>query len=134
VADHDFLGEWDSTKKRRKFVSFDQKVFRYPVVVANAVGRQLDLSGLRPAHRIVQDGKEVRDAITHPSAHFDPTTRDQKKMALLAGLTLTGMESLYQDISEYVLFVERGIGHDANQSATWLFDDNGFKLAKAEAV
>ena len=37
-------------------------------------------------------------------------------MQLLAALTLPAMEALYRDVSEYVLFVEEGLGHDAKQS------------------
>jgi hypothetical protein len=134
LSDHDLLAEWDSQKKRQRFVSFDQKVFKYPAVVARAEGRQIDLSGLKAAHRIIRDGKEVRDAITHPSAHYDPVLREQKKVTLLAGLTVPELESLYQDVVAYVRFVEEGIGHDAAQSIPWLFDDLGFATGRDEAI
>jgi hypothetical protein len=134
LADHDLLAEWDSERKRRRFVSFDQKVFKYPVVVAKSLGRHLDLSGFQHAHRIVLYGKEIRDAITHPSAHFDPVSREQKKMELFASLTLPAMESIYKDVFEYVQYVENALGNDPTQSATWLFDDYGFVLAKDEAL
>jgi len=60
LDDHDLLGEWNSAQKRRKFVAFDQKVFKYPAVIARVEGREIDLSGFKPAHRIVQDGKDVK--------------------------------------------------------------------------
>lgn len=134
VADHDLLAEWDSAKTRRRFVAFDQKVFRYPVVVAQTRERQIDLSGFTPAHEIVRNGKEVRDAITHPSAQFDPVSREQKKVTLIAGLDLSLVDSLYADVCEYVRFVEEGIGNEVKESAFWLFDDHGFALAKRETV
>lgn len=107
-----FLGEWNSTKKQRKFVRFDDKVFGYPRVIAKVKGRPtVDLSGFKPAHRIIKDGEELRDAITHPSAQCDPDEHTQKKMTLLAGLKLPEMETLYKDISAYVGFVEQAIGY-----------------------
>jgi len=135
LDDHDFLGEWNSAKKQRKFVKFDDKVFGYPRVIAKAKGLPtVDLSGFQPAHRIIQDGKELRDAITHPSAQYDPHDRTQKKMTLLAGLKLPEMEALYQDICAYVQFVEEVIGYEPKESVPWLFDEYGFRDAKAETL
>jgi hypothetical protein len=135
LDDHDFLGEWNSTKKQRKFVKFDDKVFGYPRAIARVKGRPtVDLSAFKPAHRIIKDGKEVRDAITHPSAQYDPDDHTQKKMTLLAGLKLPEMESLYKDICEYVKFVEEAIGYDPRESVPWLFDEFGFRDAKAETL
>ena len=134
LADHDLLAEWDSAKGRTRFVPFDKKVFRYPVIVAMAEGRTIDLAGFRQAHRIVQSGKDVRDAITHPSAHFDPGIHEQRKIGLLAGLTLPAVEALYQDIHEYVNHVETEIGHNASLSVPWLFDELGFAYGNSEAI
>jgi hypothetical protein len=70
-------------------------------LVARAEGREIDLSGFRQAYRIVLDGKGVRDAITHPSAHCDPELRQQRKVTLFAGLTQPALESPYQDMRDY---------------------------------
>ena len=53
-------------------------------------------------------------------------------MTLLAGLKLTEMEALYSDICEYVMFVEKAIGYDPKESVPWLYDEYGFRDAKAE--
>ena len=94
----------------------------------------MDLSGFKPAHRIINDGKDLRDAITHPSAQFDPDDRTQKKMTLFAGLKLTEMEALYKDICAYVEFVERAIGYDPEESVPWLYDEYGFRDATSETL
>ena len=44
------------------------------------------------------------------------------------------LEALYADICEYVRFVEIGIGYDPKESVPWLFDDYGFRDAKAETL
>jgi|SRR5579872_6100749 len=135
LDDHDFLGEWNSTKKQRKFVKFDDKVFGYPRLVAKVRGLPaLDLSGFKPAHRLIRDGKEIRDAITHPSAQYDVDDWTQKKMTLFAGLKLPEIEALYIDICAYVEFVEKGIGYDPRESVPWLYDEFGFRDAKAETL
>lgn len=135
LDDHDFLGEWNSKKKQRKFVKFDDKVFGYPRLIAKVKGLpEVDLSACKPAHRIIKDGKEIRDAITHPSAQYDETDRTQKKMTLFAGLKLPEMEALYTDICAYVEFVERGIGFDPKESVPWLYDEYGFRDARAETL
>jgi hypothetical protein len=135
LDDHDFLGEWNSTKKQRKFVKFDDKVFGYPRLIAKVKGLPtVDLSGFKPAHRIIKDGKDLRDAITHPSSQYDPDDRTQKKMTLFAGLKLPELESLYNNISEYVAFVEKAIGYDPKESVPWLFEEFGFRDAKAETL
>jgi hypothetical protein len=135
LDDHDFLGEWNSKKKQRKFVKFDDKVFGYPRLIAKVKGLpEVDLSAFKPAHRIIDDGKDLRDAITHPSSQYDPDDRTQKKMTRFAGLKLPEMESLYTDICEYVEFVEKGIGYDPKESVPWLYDEFGFRDAKAETL
>jgi hypothetical protein len=131
TTERDFLAEWDSVKNRRRFTQFDQKMFRYPSMIAKHRGRTVDLSGFQPAHRIVQNGKEIRDAITHPSAQFDPITREQKKLSLVVGLDLSDVEGIYKDVCDYVQFIESSIGNDVAESAPWLFDDHGFKIADA---
>lgn len=135
LDDHDFLGEWNSKKKQRKFVKFDDKVFGYPRLIAKVKGLpEVDLSAFKPAHRIIKDGKEIRDAITHPSSQYDPDDRTQKKMTLFAGLMLPEMEALYSDICAYVEFVERAIGYDPKKSVPWLYDEFGFRDAEAETL
>jgi hypothetical protein len=133
LDDHDFLGEWNSTKKMRKYMKFDDKVFGYPRVIAKAKSLpEVDLSAFKPAHRIIKDGKEVRDAITHPSSQYDVDDGSHKKVLLFAGLRLPELEALYADIHEYVAFVEKAIGCDPKESVPWLFSDAGFKDARAE--
>src|SRR5262249_40945246 len=130
-----FLGEWNSTKQQRKFVKFDDKVFGYPRVIAKAKGLPvIDLSAFKPAHRIIQDGKDLRDAITHPSAQYDPVDHIQKKLELFTGLKLPELEALYNDIVEYIQFVETAIGYDPKESVPWLYDDHGFKIATTETL
>ena len=92
LADHDLLAEWNSDAKRKRFVPFDQKVIPIPC-------HRCAFSKKR--HRVVwvptglsnrAKGRDLRDAITHPSAHYEPGSHEQRKITLLAGLILAGLE------------------------------------------
>jgi hypothetical protein len=79
IEDHDLLGEWDSTKKRRRFVDFNQKVFRYPAIVGHTRGVKVDLSALEAAHSLVG---------------YSPTSRNTQ-LGTLAGRRMAFVRSVY---------------------------------------
>ncbi len=84
IDEHDLLAEWDSGRKRRRFVEFREKVFRYPVVVGRTRGVEVDLSGCKPVHALIDYAKDFRDALVHPSQFIDPKTGHQSSMERLA--------------------------------------------------
>ena len=96
IADHDLLAEWDSGKKRRAFVAFDRKLRAYPVIAAKATGHVLDPSDWECAGFIVEIGKSLRDAITHPSPFVDPKTKRKEKTFWMVGINLDIVERLIQ--------------------------------------
>jgi hypothetical protein len=55
IADHDLLAEWNSKEKRTKYVPLEKKIFRYPVVVAKAEGKSINLSGSKAAHLLASE-------------------------------------------------------------------------------
>ncbi len=120
IEEHDMLGEWDSARKQRRFVSFEKKVFKYPTIVAKAERKKLDLSGCQSAHLVVNDGKELRDALTHPSPYVDPATGELKKIMLLTRVNFPLVESIFSAAREYVLTVERGLGKNPTDTVPWL--------------
>lgn len=120
LDDHDLLAEWDSAKKQRRFVAFDKKVFRYPVVIGEMKGKRVDLSACKSARLLVGQGKELRDSLTHPSPYHDPLTGQPKKTTLVAGLTLDLVESIFMAATEYVITVEEALGGDTKLTVPWL--------------
>ncbi len=120
IDDHDILAEWDSKRKKRKYVSFDRKLFEYPKIVARVEGKVVDLSGFAPAHFLARDGKDLRDALTHPSPYLDPATTDYKKSMLFVSLNLPAVEKLVDAAKEYVLNVETHLGHDTKVTVHYL--------------
>jgi len=120
IDDHDLLAEWDSKRKKRKYVSFERKVFEYPKIVARTEGKVCDLSGFGPAHFLVRDAKDLRDALTHPSPYVDPLTTDYKKTMLFVSLNLPAVEKVKEAAKEYVLKVENELGHDQKVTVHYL--------------
>jgi hypothetical protein len=122
IEDHDLLAEWNSVKKRRSFVDFKDKVFSYPVIVARARGLTVDLSGLKPAHALIDYAKEFRDALVHPSQFVDPKTGDQSKFMVLVGVNARIARMVVDDATAYAEAVEKAIGNDPRLSAPWLYE------------
>lgn len=127
IEDHDLLAEWNSTKKRRSFVDFKDKIFRYPIIVAKTKGLTADLSGLKSAHALIDYAKEFRDALVHPSQFIDPRTGDQSKFMILVGVNARIARMVVGDATAYAEAVEKAIGNDPRLSAPWLYE-------KAESV
>jgi len=121
LDDHDLLGEWNSAEKRTRYVAFKKKLFAYPVIVAKMEGIKFDLSGCQFAHDLVGYGKEVRDALTHPSYYIDPKTGFQGKLLFVTGVNLALVEQIFLTAQEYVNFVEGALGRDLKQTTPWLF-------------
>ena len=122
IEDHDLLAEWDSKKKRRRYVPFETKLFEYPSIVAKAYGRALDLSGCAAAKILAKEGKEIRDALTHPSPYVDPRSGVERKFVWATGVGFEAAEQIFKAAKEYVLAVEQGVGKQARNTMPWIFD------------
>jgi len=127
----ELLAEWDSKRNAIRYVSFEKKLFRYPVIVGRAEGIAIDMSGCRPAHYIAGEGKKRRDALTHPSPYPDPASGTLEKFQLLATLSLGTVEDIVSAAKDYVLFVEEHLKRDVRETAPWLFERT---VAPAESV
>ena len=121
LKEHDLLAEWNSDTKRRRFTPFEKKLRNYPPIAAKAVGRQIDLSGWACVSLIVDVGKRLRDAVTHPSPFIDPGTKEHEKMVWIAGINLDIVEQLIQAARDYMVAVQEGLPTGTvDQSAPWL--------------
>jgi hypothetical protein len=123
LEDHDLLAEWDSDKKRQRFVDFREKVFKYPVIVGHLRGCKVDLSGCKPAHELVGLAKEFRDALVHPSPFVDVKTKEFKKFQIGASTNRKIAQEVFRLAVAYAEFVENAIGNDPKLSAPWLYND-----------
>ena len=115
------FAEWNSKKKTLQFVAFDKKVFQYPRIVARAQGKKIDLSGCKAAHDIANGGKELRDALVHPTPFIDPKSKQKTKFFNVTGtMRVPVVEGLLESAKEYVRTVEIGLGNDPTKTAPWL--------------
>jgi hypothetical protein len=119
--DHDALIEWDRKKATRRFVSFEKKVFRYPMIVAKCLKAKMDLSGCGSAHFVARDAKELRDALTHPSPHLDRTDQTLRKISLIATINLKFVEAVFDAAKDYAVTVEKALFGKPEETAPWLF-------------
>jgi hypothetical protein len=119
LDDHDLLGEWNSTKKKIRYISFKKKLFCYPAIVAKMEGIKLDLSGRQFANDLAGYAKDIRDALTHPSYYIDPKSGFQEKLVFITGVNLALVEQMFVAAQEYVVFVETSLRRDPKQT-TWL--------------
>lgn len=122
IENHDLLAEWDSAKKLKKRVPLEKKIFKYPVIVAKMLGKNIDMSGWKEAHYLASQGKDTRDALTHPSAHLNPQTGEQDKVAHIAHIRVTTVKPLFDAALGYAKRVEGAISNNPKLSAPWLYE------------
>ncbi len=116
LADHDFLAEWDSSKRRGRFVSFERKVTDYPAICARYVNRNVNLKDHPSTLFLLGEGKLLRDSLTHPSPYINFETGDLGKIARLITINTDQVLRLITAACEYVLLVEKALGRDPGQS------------------
>jgi hypothetical protein len=121
IKDHDLLGEWDSEKKKRRFVDFREKLFQYPVIVGKLRGRKVDMSGFQPAHTLANYAKEFRDALAHPSPFVNIKTQVRTKFFVAVGTNRRIAEETLSLAVQFAEFVEKQIGNDPKKTAPWLY-------------
>lgn len=122
IEDQDLLAEWNSKKKKRRYVPFETKLFGYPRVVAKTYGILLDVSDLEAAKLLASEGKDIRDALTHPSPYVDPKSGLEEKLFWVTGVGFDGAEQLFNAAKEYVFAVEKGVGKDPHKTMPWFFE------------
>lgn len=131
VPDHDLLSEWDSKQKRRRFVSFETKLFKYPRIVGKMRKLTIDLASCKPAQFIAGEGKAIRDALTHPSPYLDPESGEHEKASRILYLSHQDAEKLYIAAMQYGFEIETLLERDVAQTAPWLFNKDGQPLFTA---
>jgi hypothetical protein len=122
IPDHDLLGEWNSAKKRRSFVAFERKLRDYPRIAAETIGKQLDVTAWDCTVYIIDVGKRLRDAITHPSPFVDPTTKQNEKIFWIVGINLDVVDRLLIHARDYMQRVQTILSDNPQKSAPWLFE------------
>jgi hypothetical protein len=120
IEDHDLLCEWDSERKRERFVSFNTKAQKYPVLCAKYQGNEITFAPDADMNYLTNEGKELRDALTHPSPYRNHDSNNPSKSQLIMGLTSDQIKRLLGAATAYVYRVEITLRRDPSQSIPWL--------------
>ncbi len=122
LVDHDFLAEWDSKRKRTRYVAFESKLVGYPATCATYLGSTLDLANDADVQYLHGDGKLLRDGLTHPSPYVNRDTADPGKIVRIVQVTPDALHILLSAAVAYVRKVEIGLGRNPARTVPWLTD------------
>lgn len=120
LDEHDLLCERDSKTKKVRFVSFEKKVTEYPKLYGKYLGKTVDLDSDTDALYLCEEGKRLRDSLTHPSAFINWESNEPSKVQMVGGVALDQVKKILSSAVNFVRKVEIALGHDTSLSAPWL--------------
>ncbi len=120
IDDHDALGEWDSRTKRTRYTSFERKLREYPKICSKYAQREVNLDADENIAYLLGEGKQLRDALTHPAPFVNSQSANPTKMQIIGRITPEQIQRLLFASVGYVLKVEIALGHDVSMSVPWL--------------
>lgn len=112
LPEHDLLCERDSATKKTRFVSFEKKLKDYPKILGKYLGKETNFESDADAIYLWENGKLLRDAITHPSAFINWESDEPSKFQLIAGVTKEQVGKVLVSAVNFVREVEAALGHD----------------------
>ena len=117
----DRLLEWDSKKKRQRWVKFRDKALQYPKIILGQKDPPLHEANCSELATLIERGREVRDAIVHQSPKPDFETRRPEKVR--------GMMQISQELVTEVVDASIGFVRKVNallavhgEDLSWLCD------------
>ena len=120
IEDHDLLSEWDSKEKRQRFVPFEKKLKKYPIICGKYLGRKLSIKADQHLDFLLTEGKAIRDAFTHPTPYTNKLSKDPSKTYRMLTTSPDQLKMLLESTIIYVQRIEKALGHDISQSVPWL--------------
>ena len=72
VRDRDALSEWDSATNRTRYVSFRNKLIKYPQIIGGFKEPPLTEESCQELKSLLEKSKTYRDAIVHASPFLEP--------------------------------------------------------------
>lgn len=120
LEDHDLLAEWDSKNKCQRFVSFERKLRDYPAICGKYLHKKIDLRADPDFSFLTNEGKLLRDSLTHPSPYVNFDTNDPGKIARIITIQPDQVRQLLESTVSYVRKIEEALGRDPGLSTPWL--------------
>ncbi|MFH1124173.1 MAG: hypothetical protein V1758_11010, partial [Pseudomonadota bacterium] len=120
LADHDLLAERDSKNRRTRFVSFERKLKEYPVICGKYQGQKIDLQRDENVECLINEGKDLRDGLTHPSPFLSPNNLTLDKVLANIAIKPDQVKKVFRAAGKYVWKVEEVLGHEPKKTTPWL--------------
>lgn len=112
LSEHDLLCERDSQTKKTRFLSFERKMKEYPKLYGKYLGKNTTFDSDADAIFLCENGKLLRDAITHPSAFINWDSSEPTKVQLVGGITHEQVSKVLKSALNFVSKSEAALGHD----------------------
>ncbi len=114
------LAEWDSRNRRTRFVSFEQKLKEYPAIYCKYLERKVDRQRNENVEFLINEGKELRDGLTHPSPFVNPKNLTLEKVRANIAIVPDQVKRVLIAAGKYILEVEEMLGRETKKSTPWL--------------
>lgn len=121
-ADEVLLKEWDSKNNRPKFTQLREKILHYPRIYLGEKHPFLN-PGIKEFDKFMTLGKEIRDAIAHPSPIGDPTSGEIKKLKAVFNIDLATVKEIVNAAIRLVKVIEERV--KSNPWMDWLIEIDG---------
>src|SRR2546426_5399591 len=111
LEDHDLLSEWNSKDKCPRFVPFEKKLKKYPVICGKYIGRRVSVVADKHLEFLLTEGRAIRDALTHPSSYVNWDSKDPSKTTRMLTINPGQLKQLFESAIVYVRRTEDSLGH-----------------------
>ena len=115
----DYMSEWDSVRKRPKFIRTRDKLVHYPRVVLGLDHPPLQENNCPELAFITTKAKQLRDSIVHASPIPDPASLLPEKEAAVYSLKFLDVEQTVDNAIELVSKIE-AVVHGNLEFTPWL--------------
>jgi hypothetical protein len=121
----DYLLEWDSSRKRTRWLTFEEKTKRYPKIILGVQHPPLVAANCSELEHLLTKGKKIRDAIVHSSPKVDPATGKLDKITHVLGVQIADATAIVDAAIGYVRKLNHVLGPHGTD-LDWLIDRDGF--------
>ena len=115
----DLLPERDSKKGKGGLVAFERKIKEYPKVILGLQHPPLTESNCAELKFLLNEAKDVRDAIVHQSPRLNPDTLETCKLKPMVALELNEVTKVVDAIINFVRKLNEILGKHG-QDLSWL--------------
>jgi hypothetical protein len=117
----DELYEYDSKKKRERWLALRNKMLQYPKIILNLGDPPLVEDNCQEMRILLSEAKTFRDSIVHQSPKPDFDTKEFTKLRAFTGLHLAEASTIVDAAVSYVSKVNKILG-DQGADLAWFYN------------